>query len=78
MITKNLIEALKRNDFDDKQIGVVKFFSQAALKRSNKFNVNDYAVYVMVHLKDRNQLYTRRRADLKEAMVSIQAKLINQ
>jgi hypothetical protein len=32
----------------------------------------------MVHLKDRNQLYTRRRADLKEAMVSIQAKLMNQ
>jgi len=27
MITKNLIEALERNEFDDKQIGVVKFFS---------------------------------------------------
>lgn len=32
----------------------------------------------MVHLKERNQLYTYRRADLKEAMVSIQARLINQ
>jgi 3-hydroxy-3-methylglutaryl CoA synthase len=54
MVTKNLIEALKRNQFDDKQIGVVKFFSQAALKRSKKININDYAVYVMLHLKDRN------------------------
>ncbi len=27
MVTKNLIEALQRNDFDDKQIGIVKFFS---------------------------------------------------
>jgi 3-hydroxy-3-methylglutaryl CoA synthase len=54
MVTKNLIEALKRNQFDDKQIGVVKFFSQAALKRSKKININDYAVYVMLPLKDRN------------------------
>ncbi len=54
MVTKNLIEALQRNDFDDKQIGIVKFFSQAALKRAKTFNVNEYAVYVMAHLKDRN------------------------
>jgi ATP-dependent Zn protease len=77
MISSNMIGALQRNNFDEKQIGVVKFFSQAALKRSSKFNINDYAIYVMVHLKDRNALYARRKSQLNDAMVSIEGKLKN-
>ena len=77
MISTNMIGALQRNNFDEKQIGVVKFFSQAAMKRSNRLNINDYAIYVMVHLKDRNALYTRRRAELNDAIVSIHGKLKN-
>lgn len=48
MMTTNLVGALERNKFNDKQVGVVKFFSQAALKRSKKINVNDYAIFVMI------------------------------
>jgi hypothetical protein len=59
MISSNLITALKRNDMDEKQIGVVKFVAQAALRRTKYVSINDYAIFVMVHLKDRKNLYTK-------------------
>ncbi len=59
MISHNLVNALKRNEFDDRQIGIVRFLSQAALRRSKMVSINDYAIFVMVHLKDRKELYTR-------------------
>ena len=68
MITTNLVTALERNKFNDKQVGVVKFFSQAAIKRSRKINVNDYAIFVIVHLKDRKQLYTRDMANFHKSV----------
>jgi len=59
MSSQNLIEAMKRNEFDEKQIGVAKFMTQAALKRSKTVSINDYAIFIMVHLKNRKELYTR-------------------
>ena len=61
MVSTNLITALKRNEMDEKQVGLVKFATQAALWRIKYVSINDYAIFVMVHLKNRKNLYTKEK-----------------
>lgn len=75
MVSSNLITALKRNEMDEKQVGVVKFLTQAALRRTKYVSINDYAIFVMVHLKDRKNLYTKNKHMFSQAVQGITSKL---
>jgi hypothetical protein len=41
-------------------------------------SIDDYAIFVMVHLKDRKELYTRQKIRYKDAIKAVTAQLADE
>ena len=61
MLRKNVDVFLDRNNYSHKQKKLYTYLMNTLLKKAKKTNINDYAIFVNVHLKNRQQLYLQDR-----------------
>lgn len=75
MVFDNIKNFLNRNNYGPKHIKLADFMKKIVQRQAKKTQINDYAIYTMVHLKNRRHLYLQERNVFKKALNSISKEL---